>query len=478
MKKPTLFVIVGLILSACLAPQPQGVAGNGQAVACSGSIADGQIVTICDLPMPTIETTATATPIPLPTATPTDAAPTVTPTEIAEYASAPLCPTRDDRYWHSLWDSVRGCHYDHVHGVDPNHPLVASYPIGNSGLVMGTMRDLQGGVDFGYLWQTLNENVNKHQGYNGQSAINLPCEQQNYRHLAEGKRNCVTAFDVVFHHDQGVREGVSRFHSASVHVAGCARDGSGCGDIFTGGVSDTGDLHSPYKTTCVEPLGSNRPFCPIDPAVWKAQLNNPPYWAYSTAVDALKVRERGDLRRDMLSLRNMPSDRMVWSNYSSDRTPSIGNRLGQANLLFHINARSYNESSYYDPDTRTFKYICPDSSCSATGDAIYLYAIAVEIPSDLPLIDGMVWFEGFTDRAGRIDRSGRCSGVGVECVPLRIRNMKPGLYVYDMVAPFIPGVRTWGDGAISKGVRYFDTTPAGVPCTNNPLKTCSWIKLP
>ncbi len=446
---------------------------------------------------PTKTNTATATPIPTststntatwtntptltqtPTVTPTATAtntPTITPTRapIAAYVGAPLCANHDENYWHTLWDSVNGCHYDHVHGVDPNASLISSYVITGVG-TMGTMRELQGGVDYGYAWQTMGEQFGKHRGYNGQSAI-VPCEQQNYQYMAISQRNCVTAYSVVFHHDHGTREGVGRFHSASVHVAGCARDGSGCGDIFTGGNSDTGDIHAPYKTTCAEPLGSSRPTCPTDPAVWLNQLNNPPYWAYVVITDALKVLNNGDLQRDNPAKLNLPSNRMVWENYSSDRTPGTGNRLGQANLLFHINARNYNASSYYDPTTRRFEFVCPDSSCLATGDAIYIYALVVEIPSSLPKIDGRVWFTGYTDRAGRVVTG--CTKPSFACVPLRIRNMKPGLYIYDMVAPFTPGARLWGDGVTTTGARYFDTTPAGVPCSGNPNKTCSWIKLP
>jgi hypothetical protein len=90
-------------------------------------------------------------------------------------------------------------------------------------------------------------------------------------------------------------------------------------------------------------------------------LNNPPYWAYVTITDALKVLNNGDLARNDPSKLNLPSNRLIWENYSSDRTLSTGNRLGQANRMLHINARDYNSSSYYDPVSRTFGYVCPDS---------------------------------------------------------------------------------------------------------------------
>ena len=57
----------------------------------------------------------------------------------------------------------------------------------------------------------------------------------------------------------------------------------------------------------------------------------------------------------------------------------------------------------------------------------------------------------------------------MECVPLEISNLEPGTYIYDMKEGFIPGVRNWGDGVISNGVRYFDTTPSG--------ESASWIEI-
>ena len=49
-------------------------------------------------------------------------------------------------------------------------------------------------------------------------------------------------------------------HVLSEFIKGFTR----CGIIRTGGLNDTGDAHAPYKETCVEPLGSNRPPCPTE----------------------------------------------------------------------------------------------------------------------------------------------------------------------------------------------------------------------
>lgn len=65
------------------------------------------------------------TPLPFPSATP--GAP------IAPFPAALLCPDWGDLHdttrFHTIWDSVRGCHYDHEHGTDPFVPaVVAAFP--------------------------------------------------------------------------------------------------------------------------------------------------------------------------------------------------------------------------------------------------------------------------------------------------------------------------------------------------------------
>ena len=45
------------------------------------------------------------------------------------FAEAPLCPSHDPTKWHGLWDSARGCHYDHEHGTFPfTQEVAATFP--------------------------------------------------------------------------------------------------------------------------------------------------------------------------------------------------------------------------------------------------------------------------------------------------------------------------------------------------------------
>ena len=407
--------------------------------------------TATDTSTPTATATATATPLPTATAI----------SMILPYPGAPKCANHDAAWWHALWNPALGCHYDHEHGSNPDG--MAGYVISGTTMTYGSLAAFSG-QQLGYVWQTTNENLYKHSGYHINTAVNLPCEQQNYLYLPTSARKCVRSFRIVAHVDHAVREGLGRFHSFSAEVEGCNRTYTRCGIIRTGGLNDTGDAHAPYKETCVEPVGSNRPSCPTA-AVWDYQRHNPPYWAFTVRTKAEANLAGGYLCRNV-SCQNLSGDKMVWENLSADRTMSLGNRLGVANRLLHMNLRTYNAASYYDPADKTFKFVCPLGNCNATGDAVYVYAVAFDVPASLA-VNGVVNYQGFTDRAGRISTS--CTVAGVECVPLEIRNLEPGTYIYDMSPGFIPGVRNWGDGTISNGARYFDTTPAG--------ESASWIEI-
>ena len=443
------------------------------AVAATGTPTESPIATPTSEPTqtetvaPTVTNTDTATETPTATFTPT-ATVTTTPTplptvavSIPPYAGAPKCTEHDAAWWHPLWNASLGCHYDHEHGSNPNG--MASYVISGTSITYGALEAFNG-QQLGYVWQTLNENVYKHTGYHIGTAVNLPCEQQNYLYLSPSKRKCIRSFRIVAHVDHAVREGTGRFHSFSAEVEGCNRDYTRCGIIRTGGLNDTGDAHAPYKEVCVEPLGSNRPACP-SAAGWDYQRHNPPYWAFTVKSKAEANLAGGYLCRN-ISCQNLSGDKMVWENLSADRTMALGNRLGTANRLLHMNLRTYNASAYYDAADRTFKFVCPQGDCNATGDAVYVYAVAFDIPANLA-VNGVVNYRGFTDRAGRISTT--CTVAGVECVPLEISNLEPGTYIYDMKEGFIPGVRNWGDGVTTDGVRYFDTTPSG--------ESASWIEI-
>jgi len=86
-----------------------------------------------------------------PALTPTPQPPTATPEpdgDVEPYADAPLCPSHDDRAFHTLWDAERGCHYDHEHGDNPH----------DVDHIFGTEFYDWAGGEISYPWQTPDEN--------------------------------------------------------------------------------------------------------------------------------------------------------------------------------------------------------------------------------------------------------------------------------------------------------------------------------
>lgn len=127
-------------------------------------------------PMPTATRSATPRPSATHTRTaiPTLAQPTIPvpitatadtdPENIVAYPAAPVCPdggeAHDNSLFHTLWDSSRGCHYDHEHGQDPFTPEVAAAFPGFDLLT------LLGGVEIGHPNPSgPMENTHKHGGF-------------------------------------------------------------------------------------------------------------------------------------------------------------------------------------------------------------------------------------------------------------------------------------------------------------------------
>lgn len=379
--------------------------------------------------------------------------------------------------WHGLWNAQLGCHYDHFHGVDPNS--MTNHVISGTTITYGPPGALYGGQSIGYSFETLNENLLKHRGYHVQAALQLPCEQQNYTYLTNPRPGCVRSFRIQIHNDHATVEGVGRFHSMFTEAELCTRAGV-CGLWQGGGArNDTGEAHIPYKDTCVDIPGSNRPLCPTKQSDWDYIRNIPPYWAFTRLPDAL-----WNLQNDYLCFDGPPfcwnqsSNRSVWEIVSSDSP--ISNRLGDANLLVGMNWRTHAAAAAFSGSSQGFEYVCPQSDCIAVGDGVFIYTVIINVPLSLdPDNNGIVDnYSGYTDPDGNIDTVNRCSSPGATCVPLRVQNVAVGTYIYDMAATFIPGIRVWGDGVVTDGVRRFDITPADYRCPSNPTKRCSWVTLP
>jgi hypothetical protein len=101
-----------------------------------------------------------------------------------------------------------------------------------------------------------------------------------------------------------------------------------------------------------------------------------------------------------------------------------------------------------DPDDPYAENLfCPDFRCRNNGSTFEAHAIGFNISSSLdPDGDGLVTYEGYTDRYGQIVNN--CTSVGLDCVPLQIIGMPVGRYQYR-------------DDTLGVKETNYDTSPSG-----------------
>jgi hypothetical protein len=162
---------------------------------------------------------------------------------IAPHPDAPLCPdsgeAHDHSLFHTLWDSGRGCHYDHEHGQNPFTPEVADAFPGFD------LRALIGGMGIGHTNPSgPMENTHKHGGFKWNVVLShtTGCEGK------EGAPTGVDAFVIQFHGfgDYSI-EFDTRIHSAVGLLRQCLTDNpTDFGYIFVNQFQDYGQRTVPY----------------------------------------------------------------------------------------------------------------------------------------------------------------------------------------------------------------------------------------
>lgn len=165
-----------------------------------------------DTPTPTFTPTDTPTDTPIPpTATHTPVPPNATPAP--PNANAPYCPDQidmtihDRTKWHSIWDSSRGCWYEHDHGDDPKTMNDIFGPL--TGQEISYPHQTFSGADFNYgpipSDPAKLENNLKHEGYFWSTARNIPCDA--------GQRLCIRAFRIQEHIRPDLMDAAASQHS-------------------------------------------------------------------------------------------------------------------------------------------------------------------------------------------------------------------------------------------------------------------------
>lgn len=347
---------------------------------------------------------------------------------IPPFPGAPACPTHDDTQYHGLWDSVRGCHYDHTHNDDP---ALADSIFGSAGAAWG-------GQTISYPFMTPNENDGMgHSGYKYFVNLNSGCAAEGFEWM-NPQPHCVSAFRVMYHDAGGNAHAMKRFHSYYMEGQIRSLDGKVTGTIQTGGWQDFGCIHLPYKEALLlvneqNPLnsdGSNR--CGV-----QQSIHNPPYRALLPLDEAL---QRASQNRQTV---------VLWSP---------GETYGY-NQLAGVSWRTFDTASgVMANDPYAEHFICPDFHCRYNNSEHGIVSVSFTIPRSLDTNnDGIVNYTGYTDVKGNIVQS--CNAPSTNCVPLRIVNAPVGVAVWSIggtpPSPITPKLNVH-DGDI-----YFNGQPSG-----------------
>ncbi len=416
---------------------------------------------ICDQPSSTPAPTPTPTATPVPTVAPTPGtSPTPTPTTGSgiTYCSDADPAKHDYMRWHSAFDTARNCYYDHEHG---DNPAELDGIFGQLGSIYGSAS-----MPLHIGWHTSeNENkmnvmtttngvtydLGKHGGMKVSTYANIPnpCQQDAYSWVKNDSRfnarplSCVTDIRIL-HHWKGDADFGSRFHSVWREMRVCAPKGDGtadqtkCGIVRSGGWSDYGVFHCPYKS-------DKCPLPGIDPVELSASydLNLDPYRAIDNqqlgnsflnnaspwAMGKTAAWGGSDNKGVITSCNPFSSHSWCKNTVTSHKffVYDIPFALDKNKLLAPLNGQDM-ASRYRESLT----LICPDGTCRFNNTEFSLFEAISATPDSLDATDGktdgLVTYSGWTDRYGKIVTG--CTTAGLDCVPLRYEHVPVGYAVW------------------------------------------------
>jgi len=388
----------------------------------------------------TIVVEDTLTPTVTPSATPivtvtsivtstSEATVTPTPNSVVEpYPEAPLCPDSGLLHnyieFHTIWDSMRGCHYDHEHGTNPFTPEMDA--------ILPGIESFLGGVQIGSTNPSSPiENVLKHGGEKWDAIISNP-----HGCLAgfEGAEWCVKAAAIQYHNFGNYAvEFNARIHSAEGFLLVCdPANPSDCGTLYTSQLEDYGQRVTPYQGT-VLPYPDN--FFPeyVSP--------RGPYFT----IDCVYLELTGC--RSTLSFirdRNLNTN-SIWTSkptgFPGEPRPASSTIL---KLLFRV------RDTYQVLDSRdlvypfTFPFVCSSDGgvtynpigCKYNNSTTAIHEVSGIIPASWDnLVDfdtnpevGRITAEGYTDRFGTLVLPLDCTIPSDDCFPIKMENMFIGSY--------------------------------------------------
>lgn len=378
---------------------------------------------------PTDTSTPTATDTSTPTFTPTRT-PTSTPANIAPYPSAPLCPDsgtdHNNSKFHTLWDSTRGCHYDHEHGTSPFTSQV------NAAFPGFDLLDLLNGVEIGHTNPSSPmENTHKHGGFKWQVDLAAP---KGCTTGFEGGTIAVKSYAIQFHaFGRQDIEHEARNHSTAAMLAFCkSTNPNDVGYMYVVQLQEYGQRVMPYQGMVMEYPDNFTP-------QWDS-LRGPYFTTECYGNDFVANTPFGTRTVDCRSTFNETSNNLtIWTSKptGSGPRPPVSSWF---RLLFRGRDNYQRASSGDLTWPFTWMYVCGGASynpsnCRYNSSTMTIHEVMGDIPAawdnqpfDSDTRTGRITANLFVSNFGTLLTPQECSQAGGNCHPLVLVNAFVGRY--------------------------------------------------
>lgn len=353
-------------------------------------------------------------------------------TSIKPFAEAPSCESigvsHDSRMWHGIWNSEKGCHWDHEHHANP-HDMDSVF---GSKAYAWFGSDIGKTAEISHPWATFSGAGANFEKYDSSKCKENDCKHAGYKWLYFKDRtgedyikgalllgtHALTDARVQYHHVGGQADSLVRFHSLWVEAKGCYQgkvSSSTCGVYRGGGWIDMGRLNHPDR-------GDYAPL-PGDPAAFKET---------NAELEPYRIHADGNN-----SLDSWQSRGNKYNFLSTDPTGKYRIRVGfGAHFIVGESPSETDPANFSNPGINQ-KFHCLDEAtgtftCDNNNSAAALFRTWVGIPNALDgskydedkKANGYFTFHGYTNRYGDIVEG--CTKVGLDCVPAEAENFPVG----------------------------------------------------
>lgn len=336
------------------------------------------------------------------------------------FYGAPLCEVHDPAVFHTLWDSVNGCHYDHEHGQNPFSPEVeAAFPGFD-------LLALVGGVQISHTNPTgEHEYMHKHGGYKWDVTLSHTRGCTGGTGVPTG----VDALTVQYHAfgDYAI-EFESRVHSALGMLRQCrTTNPTDYGYVFVNQHQDYGQRITPYQGTVLQYPDTPSP-------AYTSSL--PPYFSIGCVGSVPQCRP--SLGFILERNTNVTS---TWASNGFTQI-TIGSPLFGLDLRVRDNYQVVEWADQVYPFT--FDWICSSDGgvsyaalpgCRYNNSTTRIHGVRGNIPTAWDNLEGFdtdprvgrITAEGYVTRFGSLNLT--CTAPGVDCHPIKMVEAFTGKYI-------------------------------------------------